>query len=126
MGSWRVERFAKKPLSEINDVEGALVLGVELAELVDIPGPYAASSLLNKMLTKCKKETTEISLTEFIDSQPEEIRKQIEKTYCKEADIRNLPILSAVKASLTVDEKKHGCLRIKRSGKLTPIMRHMS
>ena len=29
------------------------------------------------MLTKCKKETTEISLTEFIDSQPEEIRKQI-------------------------------------------------
>lgn len=71
-----MERFAKKPLSEINDVEGALVLGVELAELVDIPGPYAASSLLNKMLTKCKKETTEISLTEFIDSQPEEIRNR--------------------------------------------------
>lgn len=107
--SWVVGEWSdllKKPLSEISDVEGALVLGVELAELVDIPGPYAASSLLNKMLTKCKKETTEISLTEFIDSQPEEIRKQIEKTYCKEADIRNLPILSAVKASLTVDEKK--------------------
>lgn len=107
--SWVVGEWSdllKRPLSEINDVEGAMVLGVELAALVDIPGPYAASSLLNKMLTKCKKETTEISLTEFIDSQPEEIRKYVEKTYCKEAEIRNLPILSAVKASLTVDEKK--------------------
>lgn len=121
--SWVVGEWSdllKRPLSEISDVEGALVLGVELAQLVDIPGPYAARALLNKMLAKCKKETTEISLTEFIDSQSEEIRKLIDKSYCKDAEMRNLPILSAVKASLTVDEKKAWVSAYRKKWKIDP------
>lgn len=121
--SWVVGEWSdllKRPLSEISDVEGALVLGVELARLVDIPGPYAARALLNKMLAKCKKEATEISLTEFIDSQSEEIRKLIDKSYCEDAEMRNLPILSAVKASLTVDEKKAWVSAYRKKWKIDP------
>lgn len=107
--SWIVGEWSdllEKPLKEVSNIEGALVLGVELAELVDMPGPFAADAILNKMLTKCQNTANEISLTELIDSQTEEIRQYVVENYCEEAEKRNLPILSAVKASLTVDEKR--------------------
>lgn len=119
--SWIVGEWSdllEKPLNEVSNVEGALILGFELAELVNMPGPFAADALLNRMLTKCQNQKSEISLTELIDSQTKEIRKYINESCCQEAEEKNLPILSAIKASLTVEEKKEWVPAYKKKWKI--------
>lgn len=118
IGEW--SDLLQKPLSEVDDVEGTLVLGVELAELVNIPGPFAAEAFLSKMLAKCKHTAKEISLTELIDKQEEGIRQYVSENYCEEAEEKNLLILSAVKDSLTVDEEKAWVPAYKKRWKINP------
>lgn len=101
MGEW--SDLLKKPLSEISDKEGALVLGIELANLSGFPGSYAAKELLHKMLGKCKQTNKEIALTELIDCQEENTRKKIAALYEGTYEELYLPIISAINYSLEVD-----------------------
>lgn len=96
----------RKPLSEIKDIEGVLSLGIELADLVDAPGPFSAEAFLHKMLTKCQKTVDEITLTDLVDSQTEVLRKTANEKYGKNEVDNILPIFTAIKLSLDVDEKK--------------------
>lgn len=107
--SWIVGEWSdliKMPLCNIKDIEGALIVGVELADLVSMPGVYAAEAFLSKMLSKCEKVKEKVSLTEFIDSQNENVRKMISAKYGECAEERCLPIISAINTSLTVEEEK--------------------
>lgn len=104
IGEW--SDWFKTPVSQIKDVEGALILGVELADLVETPGPLSAEAFLNRMIVKCEKTVDDISLTELIDSQSEDVRKGIVRKYGRTELMNNLPIFSALRASLTVDEKR--------------------
>lgn len=104
IGEWS-DRF-KTSVSQIEDVKGALILGVELADLVETPGPLAAEAFLHRMINKCKKTVDEISLTELIDCQSEDVRKEIIEKYGTRGLVNSLPILSALHVSLTVDEKR--------------------
>ena len=65
-----------------------------------------AEAFLSKMLNKCKKGISEVSLTELIDEQEISIKEKIVNKYGDECESRNLPIIAALKASLTVDGKK--------------------
>ncbi|WP_050642153.1 MULTISPECIES: GTPase-associated system all-helical protein GASH [Clostridia] len=122
MGEW--SDIIGGPLSEIFDIDAAIVLGVELADLVKVyPGPYAAEAFLTKMLGKCKKSEggeTLISLTDLIDSQEIALKEEIIKRYGDNCDIRNLPILAALKCSLGVDEKKAWVPFYKKAWKINP------
>ena len=118
VGEW--SNLFKKPLFEVKDVEGAMVLGVELADLVDAPGPLSAEAFLCKMITKCEKTVEEITLTDLIDYQTEEIRRTIIEKYGENLIEKNLPILSALNISLTVDEKREWLPAYKKAWKINP------
>lgn len=121
--SWIVGEWSdllKKPLCDVKDVEGAMVLGVELADLVDAPGPLAAEAFLFRMITKCEKSVEEITLTDLIDNQTEEIRRTIIEKYEEDFIEINLPILSALNISLTVDEKREWLPAYKKAWKINP------
>lgn len=96
----------RKPLTEIKDIEGVLILGMELADLVEAPGPFSAEAFLHKMLTKCEKTVEEITLTDLVDNQTEALQKMANEKYGKNAADNILPIFTAIKLSLDVDEKK--------------------
>lgn len=96
----------RKPLSEIKDIEGVLILGMELADLVEAPGPFSAEAFLHKMLTKCEKTVEEITLTDLIDNQTEKVQKLANEKYGNNAVNSILPIFTSFKLSLEVDEKK--------------------
>lgn len=72
------------------------------------------------MLDKCIDDVTEITLTEFIDRQDEKIRSFMVKKYGKDCDNRLLPIISAIKASLSVDEAKLWTPVYKKAWKINP------
>lgn len=122
--SWIVGEWSdllEIPLSEIKDINGAVVLGVELENLVrSYPGPYAAEAFLSKMLNKCKKSVSEVSLTELIDEQGISVKEKIVEKYGSECESRNLPIIAALKASLTVDGKKEWLPAYKKAWKINP------
>lgn len=121
--SWIVGEWSdllKKPLFEVKDVEGAVVLGVELADLVDAPGPLSAEAFLYKMIAKCEKTVEKITLTDLIDGQTEEIRGTIIEKYREDFIEINLPILSALNISLTVDEKREWLPAYKKAWKINP------
>ena len=118
VGEW--SNLFKKPLFEVKDVEGAMVLGVELADLVDAPGPLSAEAFFCKMITKCEKTVEEITLTDLIDYQTEEIRRTIIEKYGENLIEKNLPILSALNISLTVDEKREWLPAYKKAWKINP------
>ena len=67
-----------------------------------------------------QKSVSEVSLTELIDEQEISIKEKIVEKYGSECESRNLPIIAALKASLTVDGKKNGCLLIKKAWKINP------
>lgn len=121
--SWIVGEWSdllKKPLSEVKDIDGTLVLGVELANLVDVPGPLSAESLLHKMIVKCDKTIEEITLTDLIDNQTEDIRREIVEKYGNSLLENNLPILSALDISLTVDKKREWLPAYKKAWRINP------
>lgn len=125
VGEW--SDWLETPLSEIKDINGAVVLGVELESLVrGYPGPYAAEAFLSKMLNKCKKGISEVSLTELIDEQEISIKEKIVNKYGDECESRNLPIIAALKASLTVDGKKEWLPAYKKAWKINPDSLKMS
>lgn len=125
--SWIVGEWSdilKVPLAEVFDINASIVLGVELADLVRIyPGPYAAEAFLVKMLSKCKKNekgSSLISLTDLVDRQEVAIKEEILKKYGKNCETRILPILSALKASLSVDDKREWIPIYKKAWKINP------
>lgn len=121
--SWIVGEWSdllKKPLSEVKDIDGTLVLGVELAGMVDVPGPLSAEALLHKMIGKCDKTIEEITLTDLIDNQTEEIKREIVEQYGNSLRENNLPILSALNISLTVDQKRDWLPAYKKAWKINP------
>ena len=73
-----------------------------------------------KMLNKCKKSVSEVSLTELIDEQGISVKEKIVEKYGSECESRNLPIIAALKASLTVDGKKEWLPAYKKSWKINP------
>lgn len=122
IGGW--SNILMKPLSEVKDIQGALVLGVELANLVKVyPGPYAAEAFLHKMLNKCNQSemaNSDVSLTEYIDGQNLSVKERIVRDYgdtCKE---NNTPIIWALKESLTVDGEKEWIPAYKKATKINP------
>lgn len=98
--------LARKPLTEIKDIEGVLILGMELADLVEAPGPFSSEAFLHKMLAKCEKTVEEITLTDLVDNQTEALQKMANEKYGKNAADNILPIFTAIKLSLDVDEKR--------------------
>lgn len=125
--SWIVGEWSDilgAPLSEIYDLDAAVVLGVELADLIKIyPGPYAAEAFLVKMLSKCKKReegNSLITLTDLVDRQEIAIKEKILKRYGDNCETRVLPILSALKGSLTVDDKRAWIPVYKKAWKINP------
>lgn len=122
--SWMIGEASdilESPLSEVEIINGAMVLGVELADLVKKhPGPYAADAFLRKMLSKCKGSTSEVSLTGFIDSQKVQVKEVVVGKYGGKSEKRNLPILSAINASLTVDKKKEWLPAYRKAWKMDP------
>lgn len=119
MGEW--SNILNLPLSKVNKRNGSFVIGAELADLVKVyPGPFSYKAFLKRMLDKCIGENSEITLTEFIDSQNEEMRLIIAKKYGKDCKIRNLPMLSAVEISLSVDGAKVWVPVYKKAWKIDP------
>lgn len=118
VGEW--SNLMNLPICDIQDVAGALIVGVELTDLVDIPGPYAAEAFLCKMLGKCQTTKEKVSLTDFIDSQEEDVRKLVSEKYGDDAVQKCLPILSAINASLTVEEKTAWIPAYKKAWKIRP------
>lgn len=121
--SWIVGEWSdllKMPLCNIQDIVGTLIVGVELADLVDMPGVYAAETFLCKMLSKCEKTKEKVSLAELVDSQNEDIRKLISEKYGEDAAENCLPILSAINASLTVAEEKVWIPAYRKAWKINP------
>lgn len=118
IGEW--SNFLQKPLEEIEDTEGAVVIGMELAELVSMPGPFAADSFLVKMLEHCKSTGTEISLTDLVDGQEEVVKKHIVEKFGEEAKEINLPIISAIEYSLSVDDKGAWVSAYRKAWKINP------
>ena len=122
--SWIVGEWSdilEMPLMEVKKVNGAFVIGAELSDLVKLyPGPYAAKAFIKRMLDKWIDDVTEITLTEFIDRQDEKIRSFMVKKYGKDCDNRLLPIISAIKASLSVDEAKLWTPVYKKAWKINP------
>lgn len=118
IGGW--SNFLQKPLGEIEDIEGAVIVGMELAELVSMPGPFAADSFLFKMLEQCKSTGNEISLTNLVDGQEEIVKQYIVEKFGEEAEEINLPILSAIERSLSVDEKGAWVSAYRKAWKINP------
>lgn len=118
VGGW--SNFLKKPLAEIEDIEGILIVGMELAELVIMPGPFAAEGVLTKMLRQCKSTCEEISLTAFVDGQREEIKQYMVDNFGDEADEINHPITSAIKGAMLVDEKRAWVSAYRKKWKINP------
>lgn len=122
VGEW--SNILERPLSEVSKVNGAFVIGAELSDLVlRYPGPYPVKAFIKKMLDKCIKEDAEIleiSLSEFIDRQDEELRKLMFDNYGNACGKRNLLVLSAVEMSLAVDEPKQWIPAYKKAWKINP------
>ncbi len=122
VGEW--SNILERPLSEVSNVNGAFVIGAELSDLVlRYPGPYPAKALMKKMLDKCINEDatiSEVTLTEFIDSQDEELRRVIVDKYGKTCRNRNLLVLSAVDTSLSVDGPREWIPVYKKAWKINP------
>lgn len=121
--SWIVGEWSdllETSLHNVKGIVGALILGVELADLVEMPGVYAAETFLYKMLSKCEKTKEKVSLTELVDSQKEEIRKLISDKYGENAEENYLPILSAINASVTVEEEKVWIPAYKKAWNIKP------
>lgn len=109
------------PLAKVQNINGACVLGVELADLIRIyPGPYSAKAFLQRMLSKCAVVKEKISLTELIDSQTQKVRKTIRDKYGEECETKNLPILSAISTSLDVDGVREWLPFYKKKWKIDP------
>lgn len=122
--SWIVGEWSdllEIPLSEVKDINGSMVLGVELASLVKVyPGPYAAEAFLNRMLGKCEKSLSEVSLTDLIDSQEMDVKNKILNKYGDDCERKNMPIMSALRGSLTVEEKRDWLPAYRKAWKLNP------
>lgn len=118
IGEW--SDWFKTPVSQIKDIEGALILGVELADLVETPGPLSAEAFLHRMIIKCEKTVDDISLTELIDSQSEDVRKELIRKYGRKELMNNLPIFTALHFSLTVDEKREWLPAYKKACGIDP------
>lgn len=119
IGEW--SNILGSPLSDISKVKGAFVLGAELSDLVLLyPGPYPAKAFLKRMLDKCFDDISEVSLTEFIDSQDKEVRSLMFEKYGENCRDRNLLIISAIESSLSVDEAKVWIPFYKKVWKINP------
>ncbi len=106
--SWLVGEASNdlhKPLTNrVNPKDVALILGKELADLVEsTSGPYAAKDFLRKMLKLCKRENPTISLLEVVDSLSTDWKKLISNEYIEKIEA-NTPILLAIAKSLEVSE----------------------
>ena len=120
LGEW--SDILEAPLKNVNDINGAFVVGIELADLIEIyPGPYATSGFLNKMIGKCKKVKEKYSLIELIDSQDEKVREIINDKYIEGNKSGYLnPILSAIKMSLEVSGPREWVPAYSKKLKINP------
>ena len=59
-------------------------------------------------------------MTEFIDEQELSVKEKIVEKYGRECESRNLPIIAALKASLTVDDKREWLSAYKKAWKINP------
>lgn len=104
IGEWSNDLI--KPLNNnIRQNKIALILGKELADLVDIiPGPYSAKAYLGRMLKLCKNEISEVSLMEMVDLIDEGWKNNLLNKYKLIGKGENTPILLAISKSLEVSE----------------------
>lgn len=104
IGGWSND-LDKQLNDEITQSNVALILGKELADLVErIPGPYSAKAFLKKMLACCKLEEGNISLIEIVDALDESWKKHLLDIYPLIDKGENTPILLAISKALEVNE----------------------
>jgi hypothetical protein len=103
-GEWSND-LNKQLSKKVNQSQLALVLGKELADLVEqIPGPYSARAFLVRMLGHCKADKNNIPLVEMVDSLDENWKKQLLDNYNIIEDGENTPVLLAISKALEAGE----------------------
>ena len=109
---WLTGGYSKdqeKPFAELRAAEAPLVIGKELADLVEtLPGPYSARAVINKLLNISHEEKAEVVLSTAINQTAREWRNSICNTNEFETiseRIREIaPILAAICESLRVEK----------------------
>lgn len=91
-----------------------VVLGIDLWPAIGYVG-WCKEVSDNDIVVKEK-----ISLTELIDLQSQKVRKTICDKYGEECETKNLPILSAISASLDVDGAREWLPFYKKKWKIDP------
>lgn len=102
-GEW--SRDFQKPFKEINKLELCIVVGKELADMVELlPGPFAAEAVLNKVLSSpSNTKDKEISLMDVIDSTDKKWRQDTLDSYPNSKTKALTPLLTALSESLKVE-----------------------
>lgn len=104
IGEW--SRDLQKPFKQFKVPEACIVIGKELADIVEIlPGPYASKAVLYKVLSVfCEDEIKEVTLSTAINQLDKDWRQQVVSKYSTEKTKEITPILTAVTESLKVEK----------------------
>ena len=118
IGEWSQD--LDKPFKELSSTEAALIIGKELADLVNtLPGPYSSEAVLNKMLGSCKKGARkDLIFADAIEQTSIEWRRTVVEKYPSENLKEITPVLTAITKSLEVDNEKEWLPSFKGATKL--------
>jgi hypothetical protein len=101
-GEW--SRDLQKPMSDYQASEICLVVGKELADLVEVlPGPYAAKAVLYKVLAGLGGVGDNVALSMAINRTGKEWRQRVVEVYPTTETREITPLLWAMSKSLEVE-----------------------
>lgn len=120
---WLVGEWSKdlnQPFKELSPIEASLIIGKELADLVDnSPGPYSAEAVLHKMIGYCKKGANQnLIFADAVEAADIEWRKAVLEEYASQNLKEITPILTAISKSLEVENSKEWLPAFKGATKL--------
>lgn len=105
---WLSSEYSKdmhKPINELNDAESCIVMGKELADIVEtLPGPYSAKAVLYKIFSAFSEDSQEFTLSKAINKTDKEWRQKTLKKYEIKKTKDVTPILAAIYESLRVEK----------------------
>jgi hypothetical protein len=104
---WMINEWSRDleiPLKKLKSPEDSIVIGKELADLINVlPGPYASKAVLHKNLSILKKSSV-TQCANVIEKQSVEWRKMVSEAYPYDNAKEVVPILTAISKSLEVDD----------------------
>ncbi|WP_366924197.1 hypothetical protein MFMK1_001155 [Metallumcola ferriviriculae] len=104
-GEW--SRDLKKPFNQMQVTESSIVIGKELADLVNIlPGPYASEAVINKTLSSLGDSNARCTMAEIIDKQSNDWKQILAENYPSEKTKEITPLLLAIDKSNEVEGAK--------------------